>query len=407
MSDLRKLLFVSQQAPWPLDSGGNLRSYHLLRSLCERFAVTLVATDPGGEAQARLAEVAAEVVLVPELKKSGALGRVGSLLRSLVTSDPVLLTHNWSEDLDAVVREHLGSGAYAGLHLNHLDTTPYAHHSKGVPVVIDTHNVLAEYAARRSERETSVLGRWLWRREARLIADREPLELSLCQRVLVCSEREREAFLAKEPALEVRVIPNGCDTGAITPIADPAANPPELVFVGDLAYGPNADAAESFAAEVLPLVRAEASDAIFRVVGRSPSAALSEAVGVEVTGFVDEVRTELARARVFVCPIRYGSGTRLKLIEAFAAGLPVVSTRLGAEGIECVDGEHLLLADSAEEQAAAILRVLRDGELARRLGSAGRALAVERYDWGEIGRGLVEVYEELIALQSNFTTSPG
>ena len=130
MSDLRKLLFVSQQAPWPLDSGGNLRSYHLLRSLCERFAVTLVATDPGGEAQARLAEVAAEVVLVPELKKSGALGRVGSLLRSLVTSDPVLLTHNWSEDLDAVVREHLGSGAYAGLHLNHLDTTPYAHHSQ-------------------------------------------------------------------------------------------------------------------------------------------------------------------------------------------------------------------------------------------------------------------------------------
>ena len=102
----------------------------------------------------------------------------------------------------------------------------------------------------------------------------------------------------------------------------------------------------------------------------------------------------------FVCPIRYGSGTRLKLFEAFAAGLPVVSTRLGAEGIDCVEGEHLLLADTPEDQAAAILRVLGDEELARGMGRAARALALERYDWREIGRGRVEIYEELIAITS-------
>jgi len=400
VSDSRKLLFVSQQAPWPLDSGGNLRSYHLLRALSERYAVTLVATDPGGEAAARLAEVAAEVVLVPEMNKEGALERAGSLLRSLVTSDPLLLAHNRSEHLDSAVREHLATDSYSALHLNHLDTTPYARHSKGVPVVIDTHNVLAEYAARRSEHEAGAFGRWLWRREARLLAKREALELSLCQRILACSERERDAFLSKESALEVRVVPNGVDTGAITPIADPAANAPELVFVGDLAYGPNADAAESFAAEVLPKVRAEQPEALFRVVGKNPSAALAASAGVEATGFVDDVHSELARARVFVCPIRYGSGTRLKLFEAFAAGLPVVSTCLGAEGIDCVEGEHLLLADTPEDQAAAILRVLGDEELARGMGRAARALVLERYDWREIGRGLVEIYEELIAITS-------
>jgi glycosyltransferase involved in cell wall biosynthesis len=326
-----------------------------------------------------------------------------SLLKSLLTGDPVLFTHNKSAELERAVAEHLDSGAYSALHLNHLDTTPYARYASGVPVVIDTHNVLTEYAARRSEHEKSAFGRWLWSREARLLTAREPLELSLCQRVIACSEREREALLAAESALEVRVVPNGVAVDSITPVSDPAANGPELIFVGDLAYGPNADAAESFAAEVLPLVRAEHPAALFRVVGRNPSQALMESVkagGVEVTGFVDDVREELMRARAFVCPIRYGSGTRLKLFEAFAAGLPVVSTRLGAEGIDCVDGEHLLFADTPEEQAAAISRVLSDDELARTLGAAGRRLASERYDWPLIGRGLVEIYEELIAITS-------
>ncbi|MDE0891288.1 MAG: glycosyltransferase family 4 protein [Planctomycetota bacterium] len=403
MSDSAKLLFVSQQAPWPLDSGGNLRTYHLLRALQERYEVTLLATDAGGDAEARLREVASEVVLVPALTKERPLSRAVSLLKSLLTKDPVLFTHNKSAELERAVAEHLDSGAYSALHLNHLDTTPYARHASGVPVVVDTHNVLTEYAARRSEHEKSAFGRWLWSREARLLSAREPLELSLCQRVLACSERERKALLAQESALEVRVVPNGVAVDAITPVADPAANSPELVFVGDLAYGPNGDAAESFAREVLPLVRAEHPDALFRVVGRSPSQALKESVregGVEVTGFVDDVRAELARARIFVCPIRYGSGTRLKLFEAFAAGLPVVSTRLGAEGIDCVDGEHLLLADTPEEQAAAISRLLADDELARSLGAAGRSLASERYDWPLIGRGLVEIYEELIAITS-------
>jgi len=403
VSDPRKLLFVSQQAPWPLDSGGNLRTYHLLRAMSERFDVTLVTTDPGGDAHPRLSEIASEVVLVQAMNKASALTRSVSFLKSLIKREPMLVAHNMSAELDAVCRERLESGAYSALHLNHLDTTPYARHSKGVPVVIDTHNVLTEYAGRRSEHEPGVFGRWLWVREARLIKEWEPLELSLCQRVITCSERERDVFLSIEPALEVRVVPNGTDVSAVTPVSDLAANSPELVFVGDLGYGPNADAAESFAALTLPIVRAEEPAASFRVVGRNPSAALSASEGVEVTGFVEDVREELARARVFVCPIRYGSGTRLKLLEAFAAGLPVVSTRLGAEGIECVDGEHLLLAETPEEQAAAVLRVLRDEDLARGMGQAARALVLERYDWREIGRGLVDIYEELIAITSRST----
>ena len=398
MSKTRKLLFVSQQAPWPLDSGGNLRTYHLLRALNERFEVTLVSTDPGGDAASRLAEVAAEVVLVPAMNKAGVFGRAASLLKSLFTAEPVLLAHNKSEALDAVCRERLASGEYSALHLNHLDTTPYARHSKGVPVVIDTHNVLTEYAERRSEHESGWFGRLLWGREARLLKTREPLELSLCQRVIACSSREREAFLSMEPALEVRVVPNGADINAVTPVADPAANPPRLLFVGDLAYGPNRDAALSFARDVLPRVRKVVPSAVFRVVGKDPGAELRGIEGVEATGFVESLRPELEGARAFVCPIRYGSGTRLKLFEAFAAGLPVVSTSLGAEGIEYVDGEHLRIADTPAEQAGAVMELLEDDPQARRLGRAGRGLAIERYDWVQLGRELVDVYTELIEI---------
>jgi len=372
----------------------------MLRALSERFDVTLVTTDPGGDARTRLSEIASEVVLVQAMNKGGALTRSASFLKSLLTKEPVLLAHNMSAELDAVCRERLESGAYSALHLNHLDTTPYARHSKGVPVVIDTHNVLTEYAARKSEYEPGAFDRWLWAREARLLKRREPLELSLCQRVITCSERERDTFLSMEPALEVRVVPNGTDISAITPVSDPAANSPELLFIGDLGYGPNKDAAESFAEEVLPRVRKLVPDAIFRVVGKDPSPALAAMDGVEVTGFVDAVHPELARARAFVCPIRYGSGTRLKILEAFAAGLPVVSTSLGAEGIEYVDGEHLMIADTPEDQAGAILDLLGDDELARRLGRSGRGLAIERYDWVELGRGLVDMYMELIEITS-------
>ncbi|HIG10024.1 MAG TPA: glycosyltransferase [Planctomycetes bacterium] len=393
-----KLLFVSQQAPWPLDSGGNLRTYHLLRALSLQFEVTLVATDPGGDAAQHLAGVAARVELVPALRKAGSLHRASSFLRSLSTAEPLILTHNQSGPLDAAVRAQLASCEFASLHLNHLDTARYARTARGVPVVLDTHNVLAEYAARRSEHEASAPGRWLWRREARLLCKTEPRALSACQRVLACSERERSAFLKAHRTLEVRVVPNGVDAGAITPLTDPAANPPEVVFVGDMAYGPNADAALFFADEVFDTIRAQEPEALFSAVGKNPSNELllrGRTEAISVTGFVEDVICCLARARVFVCPIRYGSGTRLKLLEAFAAGLPVVSTRLGAEGIDCRDGEHLLLADSAGELAAAVLRLLRDDNLARRLASAGRALAEECYDWPAIGRSLVDIHREL------------
>jgi glycosyltransferase involved in cell wall biosynthesis len=202
--------------------------------------------------------------------------------------------------------------------------------------------------------------------------------------VVVCSRLDQVRL--GEPG--VRVVPNGYELppgGRGRPPATPTADAPVLLLVGLLTYEPNRDGAAFFAAEVLPLVRVHYPHAQFRVVGRygSPSdvAALRGREGVTVTGEVEDVSAELAAADVVVVPVRFGGGTRVKILEAFAHQVPVVSTTVGCEGLEVVDGEHLLVADAPEALAAACVRLLQREDLRRRVVVQARKLWQDRYRW--------------------------
>jgi glycosyltransferase involved in cell wall biosynthesis len=400
----RRVLFVTQQLPWPKDSGGNIRTFFMLAGLARRFDVVLCSTrdaSPGArEGERVLGELCAALRLVPDVKRRGALGMAGGVLRSLVRGVPAVLLHNANPALRDVVRGELARGGIDSLHINHLDTAPYFDLAASPPSVIDTHNLLFEYYARRAEVERGVLRRWVCAREARLLARQEPALLRAARRVVVCSRTEAESLARLDAELDVRVVPNGVDCAAFQPrVAPPAAANCDLVFVGDLAYGPNQDAALRFAVEVLPLVQREEPAARFLAVGKNPSAQLV-ALGrsredVVVTGFVEDVRQWVHGARVYVVPIRYGSGTRLKVLEAFALGMPTVSTRIGAEGIETREGEDILLRDEPEEMASAIVRLLRDPELAARLARNARATVERSYDWPALGERLADVHAEL------------
>jgi len=267
--------------------------------------------------------------------------------------------------------------------------------------VIDTHNVLMEYYSRRAEVERGALRRWACRREGRLLTEWEPRILRSARRAVVCSEPEKESLLLVDPEIEVRVVPNGVDCSVFRPREEPLDPPSrDLVFVGDMAYGPNRDGALRFVEEVLPLVQQEEPSARFLAVGKNPSPQL-EALGqredVVVTGFVDEVAAWVHRAGVYVVPIRYGSGTRLKVLEAFALGVPAVSTRIGAEGISTEDDEDILLRDTPESMAQAIVRLLRQPELAAELAVKARARVEAEYDWPALGARMADVHGELHA----------
>jgi glycosyltransferase involved in cell wall biosynthesis len=197
------------------------------------------------------------------------------------------------------------------------------------------------------------------------------------------------AFFERAGAREVLVVPNGVDVRAV-PWAAPAAGR-TLIYVGHYGYQPNAAAALELADEVLPRVRASVPDAQLQLVGADPTEAM-RARPVEVTGTVPDVLPYLRAARVMVVPLRSGGGTRLKILEALAAGVPVVSTPLGAEGLELRDGEHLLVGETRADLAALTVRVIEDDALANRLSTAGRAHVERTYDWTALARPLVDLH---------------
>jgi polysaccharide biosynthesis protein PslH len=227
-------------------------------------------------------------------------------------------------------------------------------------------------------------------------------ELRACHRmdrVLTVSEEDRRALRTELPGLEAAVVPNGVDLERFSPAGEPKGA--SAVFVGKMDYRPNVDAVRWFCAEVLPRVRAAVPGFVFTVVGSRPVSAVRELgrlPGVRVTGRVAETRPYVRDAAIAVVPLRAGSGTRLKILEALAMGRPVVSTTLGCEGLDTVDGAHLAVADSPEGFAERVVRLLRhDGERAR-LGRHGRQLVAERYGWTASVARLEATYEELVGV---------
>ncbi len=400
MADRPRVLFVTEKHPWPLDDGGQIRTFQVLRSLARACEVTLLSTAPAQAAALEpLRELGLELVCVPPHRRPWktplALGR------SLFTRAPHPLPKNFSRAMLARIRERLAAGSVDALHLNHLDAAQYLEHlgelRPRARAVIDTHNLLSPLYARLVETARDPATRsycWLqWTRMCRY----EPWLLRQAERVLVCSEAER-AQLQVWGVENALIVPNGVDTAAFTPEGPRAREPGgglELVFTGGMDYLPNSDGVGWFLREIFPRIQAAQPHARITVVGKNPPPALralARAGAVEFTGRVEDVRPFARAARVFVVPLRIGGGTRLKILEALAMQLPLVSTRVGAEGLDLVDGEHLLLADTPEDFATAVLALGHERERAERLARAGRARVLERYDWSAVTAPLASWY---------------
>lgn len=267
-------------------------------------------------------------------------------------------------------------------------------------VVADWHNIDSELIRRYCQNLPVLFPRrWYAMRTAGLVQNLERRLLETCDAHLVCSERERQALSTRAPSAQIRVVENGVDTSAFRPDrAGPLRKRRDLVFVGSMDYHANIDAALYFSREIWPMLRQRRPDLRFVIVGSRPVreiVALGRQPGIVVTGTVDHVAPYYQDALAAVVPLRVGSGTRLKVIEAMAAGVPVISTRLGAEGLTVADGEDLVLADTPDAFVAAVLTIAGNDAEWTRLASAGR-LAAGRYDWSGIGGRLYEYYEELV-----------
>jgi glycosyltransferase involved in cell wall biosynthesis len=360
--------------------------YHLLRQAARRHEVYLLsyAAESGlGSELGPLEQICAGTEL---LRRSGVDKRreqLGSLLsihsyqrRSHYSQKMQDLLdrrcRDWKIDLVVVEFSQMG----------------YYRIPKGIPWVLDQHNVESDLLRRMAQR-----GSWSIRRvynqiEAAKFTREEKRIINAASAISATSVRDRDLMARdclRAPLAEV--IENGVDCAFFEPTDPPRPRPNSLVFVGATHYFPNQDGMVFFMEEIFPLVRQEVPEVTLKIVGGRPSETLLayQSNTVEVTGFVDDVRPYMWDSAVFVVPLRMGGGTRLKVVEALAAHVPVVSTALGAEGIEVESGKHLLLADDPRAFADAVIRLLKDRDYARRLCESGNRLMKAVMDWNVIG----------------------
>ncbi len=405
-----KILLITPQLPYPPEQGTSLRNFHILRGLAERHDLTLLSVveddQRDGEVPVQLRALCESVerVAVPVRSSRTRLWQMVS------SGEADMALRLRSEPLAAALRKLLGEQAFdvvqvEGLELAWLMPIVRAH-APGSTLVFDAHNAETVLQERAGSADRSNPRRWPAAAYSQVQSSRlcgyETWAVSEADWVTAVSESDAAALrsLYEGAGTAVTVIPNSIDVAAYVAANDEPSDEKfkyDVVFSGKMDYRPNVDAVLWFADEVWPLIRRQLPLASWAIVGQKPHARLARLAvlpGVTVTGRVEDVKPYLRQAGVFVMPFRVGSGTRLKLIEALAAGLPVVSTPLGAEGFPVKDGGEMLLAEDAEGFAAAVLRILNDKGLRRSLGTAGQEFA-RAYDWRVVVPRFDEVYAKL------------
>ncbi|HUP33402.1 MAG TPA: glycosyltransferase family 4 protein [Gaiellaceae bacterium] len=375
----RPILVLAGESPLPANSGVRRRTLQLSRELADVFAVEVAAL---GEVPSAGDEPFA-LRGIPHRRT-----RARALAASVLTPYQAALVRS------SRARRHVLSRRWATMQSELPFVAPMLLGIDAAPLVLDAHNVESDVLRTMAEQEHRPVHRARWRWEA---AKTERFERTIVRAATaVCATSEEDAAsLEAMGARRIAVVPNGVACAAVAWRAP--ADSAELAYVGHLGYKPNADAARELVSEVLPIVHRTRPDASVLIVGREPphDLAAREEGHVRVTGEVPDVLPFLRRARSLVLPLRSGGGTRLKALEALAAGVPLVSTRFGVAGLDVRDGEHVLLGERPAELAAQALRVLEDDALAERLSTAGRRLVETRYDWSVVARPLIELHAEL------------
>ena len=395
-----KILWLKTELLHPVDKGGKIRTYAMLREIAKQHEVTYLTLDDGGaapDAVEKASEYCSRLERVAfDPAERGSVGFYGDLLANLLSPLPYAIARYRSRAFGDRVRELVGDGDFDVLVCDFLTPAVNLPRDLGVPTVLFQHNVEAEIWRRHTDVRKDPLSRAYFREQFRRMRAFEAEECRRFDLVVAVSESDARHFV-REYGVEGAVdIPTGVDVGYFTRRPDaPPKTRGNMVFTGSMDWMPNEDGIRWFVEAVLPLVRNRVPGASLTVVGRNPPASIV-ALGerddaVLVTGRVPDVRPYLESGSVFVVPLRVGGGTRLKIYEGMSMGLPVVSTTVGAEGLPLVDGEHLILADSAQGFADACVALLNDPARAGSMGDHGAAYVRSQFSWSSVAARFVEL----------------
>jgi glycosyltransferase involved in cell wall biosynthesis len=409
-----QVLFLTQILPYPPDAGPRIKTWHVLRYLAGLgHRITLISYVRPDEVEhlPALEAVCAAVHAAP-------ITRVRAMdafyfLWSQVSQRPFLVERDNLHAMRSKIAEVAGTTHFDVIHADQLTMAQFALQAQAANsrpprarLVFDAHNAVWKIVERMAGSSPAYL-KPLLRLEANRVKQYEGFIVNHFDHTLAVTEIDRELLIeasgrghsrdegSRMPV--ITVVPIAVDTEALQPLQR-SANSLNLVTLGTLHYPPNADGIRWFLGQVYPAVRQAVPGVSLTIIGKNPPEDFRQAAeadgSIRVTGYVDDLTPYLEQAALMVVPLRAGGGMRVRILEAFARGMPVVTSPVGLEGIEARPGEEVLVADSPEAFAGEVVRLLQDRELRDRLAVRGRALAEARYDWQVVLKAMAEVYQD-------------
>ncbi len=389
MQPLRVLMY-SQRFPFPMDTGGKIRTGQLLKQLSKKLDITLVTNMEKGmdDDLGQMKTLCSEYHPIPwkEAKKYSLKFFMKVLLR-LLSPRPITVMNDYSKDVEQKLLELIEQQDFDLVICDFLQPSINFEKIESLPSILWEHNVEHVIPQRHYLTSTNVFVRWFWKSQWKKM---EQYEKEACQKftgVIAVSVEDQQCLMNLTGKKEIFAIPTGVDANYFVP-PEELCTKNTLVFSGSMDWIPNEDGISYFVSEILPIIQKQIPDVTLTVVGRNPTPGLKKLAEtvreVKFLGRVDDVRPFIAKSAVYIVPLRIGGGTRIKIFEAMAMGKAVVSTSIGAEGLPVVSGENCLLADTPEDFSQAVVTLLEDEARRQQIGRAARKFVEDDFTWEKV-----------------------
>ncbi len=400
-----RVLWLGHNLAYPPKGGVLQRNYNLLREAAKQCEVHVLAFDqpatrPAGESPQEcvraLAEFCTSVQWLPLARSISGMNRYWLALQGLPSHDPFVVHWLRSHEMAQRLQEALEITRFDVVHFDTLGLAQYRPLVRSAGTVLNHHNIESIMMKRRAANEVNILRRHYYRRNAAKLCKAEQRWCPLFEVNLLVSREEEDMLTESVPGITTAVIHNGVDTVFFEPRPDPGGR--TLLFCGGLDWYPNRKGMEFFFRTIWPRLTARIRNIEVYVVGAAPPRWLQQLSAsdtrVHVPGFVDDVRPYFQKATAYICPISDGGGTRLKILDALAMGVPVIATSFACSGLSLKSCKEVMVGHTSEEFVYLIEQVLSNVTLRKNLVSAGRETVERVYSWGVIGKSLIEAYEK-------------
>ncbi len=405
-----KILWISQNLPFPPKTGVLQRNYNLIREASRFAEVHLVAilkkdilpNYDAGTAERELKKLCSRVTVVELPAETSKLTLLWILFKSVFTRHP--FTSNWAQSagLRDTLRSTVANGQYDVIYFDTISLAEYRKVAGDTARVLNHHNVESHLFERRVPRESHPLKRWYLGMEAKKLRAFEEECLAQFDANLTCSELDSQRLREISPPARCEVVANGVDVGYFQSGKEggDAREPGHLIMVSGMNWFPNRDAVLYMVEQIWPRLTQEMPDLKLTIVGASPPQQVLDLAArdprLTVTGFVDDVRPYMEKAQVYLCPMRDGGGTRLKILDALSMGVPIVSTTMAVEGIHVQPERDVLTADTPDQFVRQIRRLVQDADLRQSIATNGRTFVEQNFSWSVVGRRMQEIFKSLV-----------